>query len=279
MERIWELFGQLNAFAEGATDSKTYQELRLLTERLLDRIDQTVELDQREQKESVAFFRDAPVSTPPSFGQCGDKVYWKIIDEVLYIGGSGPMWNFDNSPADLHRTDVYSPWIRSQFHTVVILNGVTTIGSDAFHGAELSGVIIPHSLKTVGELAFFDARIERLTLPNTLETVEEGIITGFRRVVDTLEASADIANIKPYAFFNRDDIPASTVYLTGDLPEDLNPLVASALFDGIGRYKVYYPEEWDANAPPFPERLSEKLNDPDGSLFERLKDALIPYRV
>ncbi|MBQ7318940.1 MAG: leucine-rich repeat protein [Clostridia bacterium] len=278
MKKIWELFEQFHVVLGQELALKDYQELNILLKQLANYVNHLGERELCELKDSVDFLQNAEVSSPFSFGQCGDKVYWKILDDVLYIGGNGPMWSFCNASLDFKKNDdLFSPWKETYFHTVVILDGVTTIGSDAFHGAEISSVIIPGSIKKIEEIAFFDATIEKLVLPNTIETIEEGILNGFRRVVDTLVVSVDIADIKPYAFFNRDDILANHVYLTGSLPEDFTQLIESRLFDGVGRYEIYYPKDWDAENISFYEKLLQKFTDSDDAFQQRLKKALISY--
>lgn len=276
MEKIWALFEQLHDLLKENPDLKTYREMHLLTNQLAAHIQYGYEWEQRELKDRMAFFQDASMSESFSFGQCGDEVYWKVVEDVLYIGGRGPMWDFDNAPQGIPKNGVFSPWRDTYFHTVVIENGVTAIGDDAFHGADISGVVIPNSVKRIGTMAFFDASIERLILPNTIETIEEDILTGFRRVVDTLVVSVEIPNIRPDAFFNRDDVVANTIYLTGDLPATLTPLIESCLFDDAGCCTIYYPEAWDTADGSFFEQLSRQLPEQDRA---KLKDVLVPYRV
>lgn len=154
MEKIWALFEQLHDLLKENPDQKTYREMHLLTSQLAAHIQCGYEWEQRELKDRMAFFQDASMSEPFSFGQCGDAVYWKVVEDVLYIGGRGPMWDFDNSPRGIPKNGVFSPWRDMDFHTVVIENGVTAIGDDAFHGADISGVVIPNSVKRIGTMAF-----------------------------------------------------------------------------------------------------------------------------
>ena len=278
MEKIWELFQQLHAIPTKETDLKTYQEINVLIHQLRDHFNSLGEKALSDLKCSMDFFADADLLNPFLFGQCGDGVYWKIVDEVLYINGEGPMWNFNNSPIDYKKNYVFSPWCNAHYHTVVILDGVTTIGSDAFNSADISSIVIPSSVKKIEEMAFFNARIEHLILPNSIETIGDGILNGFSRVVDTLVVSVDIPDIKPYAFFNRDDILASNVYLTGSFPNDFTKLIESCLFDDAGRYPIYYPQEWDTENASFFEGLSHEFDDSNEAFLQKLKDALKPYR-
>ena len=195
MKKSWELFEQLHAITENKSDPKTHQELNILLHQLKNRLDLFLERELGDLKSSIDFLNDADLSKPFLFGQCGDDVYWKIVDKVLYIQGRGPMWSFDNS-ALTHKNNIFSPWYKAGFHSVVILNGVTTIGSNAFSGAQITNVIIPSSINKIERFAFFDATIDRLILPNTIEIIEEGILNGFSRVVDTLVLSVDIPESK-----------------------------------------------------------------------------------
>ena len=274
MEKIGELFERLHARLDETMDLKTCQEFHVLAKELLRHADGRHEWEQREQTQDHAFFCDANVRDPLSFGQCGDRVYFKIIDGVLYISGEGPMWNFDNTPGVCAKKEPSSPWRESDFCTVMIENGVTSIGADAFHGMWISDIIISSGVKKIGEMAFFDAKIERLVLPGTLETVEEGILCGFSRVADTLVVSADIADIRPLAFFNRDDAVANTVILTGNLPDDLTPLAQSCLFDDAGICKIYYPAKWDTETETFYEKLLPKCVGGEDGFAELLAKVL-----
>ena len=279
MKKIQGLFKQLHALLDEEMDLKTYQEFYILAERLLYHINDQHRYAQQEWKESVEFFQDANISIPFSFGQCGNHVYWKVVDRVLYISGSGPMWDFENIDVDFTKKGVSSPWQNTDYEVVMIGHGVTSIGSESFNCAQISNIIIPSSVKTIKTMAFFNAKIETLILPETIETLEEQILSGFTRIADTVIVSANIVNIRPFAFFNRNDIVANTIVLTGTLPLDLKPMVDSCLFDDVGRYKIYYPEEWDNAKESFIEKLLPKFPDSDGTFLQNLKKALIPYKM
>ena len=279
MEKIFELFKQLHTALDETRDIKIYQEFNILLKHLYNHSANLYELMGREMKDSTAFLQDIDPSVTSSYGKCGDTVYWKIVDGVLFIGGRGDMWDFVNIVSDCENNKTHSPWRYAEFHTVIIGGGVSSIGAEAFSGAEISGVMIPGSVKRIAELAFFDARIEKLVIPNTVETIEEGILNGFRRVADTLVLAANIPNIQPYAFFNRDDAIANTVCLTGDLPEDLIKLIDSALFDSHGDCKIYYPIYWDTSDISFLEVLKKAFRDKGEPPLEDIEKRLLPYRI
>ena len=277
MKKIRELFQQLQTILSEPTDLKTAQELCLLAKQTAYIAKNRLICEQQEYLKNIDFFKDANATDPLSFGQCGDHVYWKVIDGVLYVDGSGPMWDFDNILAGSDPNQGCSPWKDADFNVVMIGRGVTAIGADAFHGAHISNVLIPDTVKTIRDSAFFDARIHTLILPETLETIEEGIITGFVRVVDTLAVSANIPNMEPFSLFNRDDAVAANVILTGKCPSDLQMIVESRLFDDVGRYNVHYPADWDTEQGPFYERLLPYFPDAGSLFLKNLKSALIPH--
>ena len=87
-------------------------------------------------------------------GTCGTNLNWSLDAEgTLQISGTGAMtdWNEFASP----RT--YAPWrsYKSQTNTVIIHDGVTSVGSYAFYDNDaLTNVTIADSVKSIGESAF-----------------------------------------------------------------------------------------------------------------------------
>lgn len=82
-------------------------------------------------------------------GTCGGNVSWSFFENgTLNISGSGDMTNYDNY------SDV--PWypLRSEIKSVIIENGVTSIGKYAFYTTKLVNVTIPSSVTTIDYGAF-----------------------------------------------------------------------------------------------------------------------------
>ena len=117
-------------------------------------------------------------------GACGDNVTWKLTsDGTLTISGKGAMDNykFDGYDylANSYRTD--APWDAYRYYrdsrsyyirSVVIENGVTSIGDRAFYGcANLSSVTIPSSVTSIGEYAFYDCRLASVTIPSRVTSI------------------------------------------------------------------------------------------------------------
>ena len=283
MEKALILIEELSAILEKENDVKVLQEIYSRVYGLTYYAEDRLKYELRGLCERMDFFKNINFYGELSFGKCGDYAYWKIVDDVLTVGGHGDMWE-----------DVSAPWDTSKFHSVIILDGITSIGGEGFNNARLSHVIIPASVKTIKEGAFFDARIENLILPETLETIESGILTGFSCVADTLWLSVNIPHIMPYSLFNRDDVIANTIHLSGELPKDLTSLAESCLFDDPHRCKFFYPAKWDGEGDGEGNGFYKKLATAMADYYEKqgisffdskedylkaLKDALIPYEI
>ena len=81
-------------------------------------------------------------------GECGDGLTWTLTgDGTLTISGSGKMTNY---------TGGYAPWynMRDRILSVVVEQGVTSIGDDAFWYCGLTSVEIPESVESIGDHAF-----------------------------------------------------------------------------------------------------------------------------
>ena len=99
-------------------------------------------------------------------GSCGDKLTWSLSDDgTLTISGKGAMQNYESYGA---------PWYGfcSQVKTVVIENGVTSIGDYAFTGCtSLTGVTIPDSVVRIGEGAFWATRLTSVAIPGSVTSI------------------------------------------------------------------------------------------------------------
>ncbi len=90
----------------------------------------------------------AAAATVQKSGSCGPNLTWTFdSDRTLTISGTGPMTNYS----------YYSPpWKNLNIHKVIIEDGVTTIGHNAFEfGFFLSSISIPDSVTDIGGGAFY----------------------------------------------------------------------------------------------------------------------------
>ncbi len=93
-------------------------------------------------------------------GTCGENLTWTYDEttKTLTISGTGNMSSYNN--INVGKRYTYAPWvynsnIKENLETVVIEDGVTSIGSYAFWSCEaLKGVQLPASVKTIWMHAF-----------------------------------------------------------------------------------------------------------------------------
>ncbi len=107
-----------------------------------------------------AVMPSAVVADTPD-GTCGDGLTWEIEGGVLYISGTGDMYDYTSGSA--------TPWAayEQDFGTVVINEGVTSVGDRAFADfVSVHTVSLPQTLLSIGDYAFNCCYASgRLTVP------------------------------------------------------------------------------------------------------------------
>lgn len=102
----------------------------------------------------------------------GTDIKWTISrdNKTITISGKGEMPDFDNSSSGKR-----CPWEdkKSKIDKVIIEEGVTTIGKNAFSKCiRLSEVQIPKTVKTIGTAAFMDCNtLRQIDIPNSVKNV------------------------------------------------------------------------------------------------------------
>ncbi len=100
-------------------------------------------------------------------GTCGDHLTWELVGETLVISGQGEMTDFAHRPDEAfvegaqedEPSEQYSPFETRFYREIVVEEGVTSVGTNAFRLADscdywLKRVTLPRSLKRIGENAF-----------------------------------------------------------------------------------------------------------------------------
>ena len=107
-------------------------------------------------------------------GNNGDNLTWILDDEgVLTISGTGAMasWNWKGSPWYANKDKIES---------VVIEDGVTSIGANAFDGCSgLTSITIPSSVTSIGEGAFEGCSgLTSITIPSSVTSIGKYAFSG-----------------------------------------------------------------------------------------------------
>ena len=188
-------------------------------------------------------------------GTCGKNLTWTLDDEtgVLTVNGTGDMYNWETS------SDV--PWCdyRSSIKTLVIDNGVTSIGDYAFkYCVGLTNVIISDSVTNIGYSAFENCTgLTSITIPNSVTRIDWYAFyncTGLTSVtipdsVTSIGSSAfencagltsvtipdSVTSIGDYAFYNCTGLKGITI------PDSVTRIGSSAFYNtGIYNDSTYW---------------------------------------
>lgn len=127
-------------------------------------------------------------------GTCGDDLTWTLADGVLTISGTGAMDDFALNTI---------PWVDycNSIQVVKILDGVTTIGAQAFwEFSEITSIILPDSLTTIGDWAFNNcSSLSAITLPQNLTIIGAYAFTGCSEI-DTISIPDSVTELGAHAF-------------------------------------------------------------------------------
>ena len=162
-------------------------------------------------------------------GVGGNDLTWTLDDSgTLTISGTGAMYDYDTGNNDL------PPWYsrRDQIQEVVIGNGVTSIGNDAFYGCtKLETVDLSNatSLEKIGQYAFALCKsLSEITIPAKVERIGEYAFydcydynnhSGGLKTV-TFAENSRLTTIEEHAFYKcryleKIEIPASVTSIGG----------------------------------------------------------------
>ncbi|WP_400232431.1 leucine-rich repeat domain-containing protein [Methanomethylophilus alvi] len=105
---------------------------------------------------------------------CGDNLTWTLDEKgTLTISGTGDMYDRPSGISEPLFTPMHL------VRTVVICDGVTSIGDYAFFGYPyLSEVTIPNSVKSIGDYAFFQCEaLTNITIPSSVTSIGDQVFT------------------------------------------------------------------------------------------------------
>ena len=121
------------------------------------------------EKETDYASEPVKIDKPDNLGVTGD-CNWNFDDSTgtLTISGNGKMGDYELFS---------SPWYDFALYikNIVIEDGVTHIGDNAFSPTYISGISIPDSVESIGKNAFFwSSNLENVDLGNGVKTIGEG---------------------------------------------------------------------------------------------------------
>lgn len=117
------------------------------------------------------------VSVQAESGTCGTNLTWVYDNGTLTISGTGEMDSYEYLGA------LDAPWynsLKSSITTVVVEEGVTSIGARAFKYLEnMTSVSLPSTVTSIGSYAFLGStKLATITIPANVTTLGKGAFQG-----------------------------------------------------------------------------------------------------
>ena len=155
-------------------------------------------------------------------GTCGDNLTWNLTgDGVLTISGTGAMSNYTSSSPR-------APWYsnRSSIKSVVIEEGVTSIGEYAFYECTgLTSVTIGNSVTCIGRSAFSGCTgLTSVTIPNSVTIIGAGAFNGCTGLTSVTIPNS-VTSIGDYVFYNCSSLTSVTI------PNSVTSIGGSAFYN------------------------------------------------
>ncbi len=142
---------------------------------------------------------------PELSGTCDTNLTWTYKDNVLTISGTGDMSNFSSGNA---------PWnsIKDSIKTIVIEDGVKSIGQNAFRGCTaLKSVSIPDSVTAIRSSAFYDCKaLESITIPDSVTYLESNLFRNCTSLKN-VDIGSGVKSIPQYMFYGCKSLESVTI--------------------------------------------------------------------
>lgn len=197
-------------------------------------------------------------ATAATSGTCGDNVTW-IYDastQTLTISGTGEM---------VHYNGYNRPWksYENSIETIVINNGVTTIGGYAFYECiNITNVVIPDSVTKIDAFAFGECvNLRDITIHDGIVIIGEGAFFNCESLAD-ITIPDSVIEIAAHAFSGCRSL---TVVTIGESVTEIGT-GAFAWCNNLTRITV------DSNNEHY-------SSDEDGVLFNKYKTTLVQYPI
>lgn len=128
-----------------------------------------------------------------SSGKCGDGLSWRLSDGILTITGQGAIKDCGSGA---------TPWNPGLVKQVILEEGITHIGDNAFGGSGIFTAEVPPTVQSIGKKAFAGCRnLTSVKLPYGLTSIGAGAFKDCHRLV-RIDLPASLKSIEAKAFQN-----------------------------------------------------------------------------
>ena len=164
-------------------------------------------------------------------GEAGENVTWSFYsDGTLTVSGAGPMddYSFD---------DTLLPWYeyRTEIKTVIIDDGVTSIGDRAFNGCTVQTVDIGRGVTRIGDYAFCFTGLNSVTIPGNVTRIGDCAFNNCRSLTG-VTISPGVTSIGAGAFYECTSLYSVTI------PDGVTSIGEEAFYNCRGLYYATIPD-------------------------------------
>lgn len=216
-----------------------------------------------------------------SSGTCGPNLNWTLSDDgTLTISGSGTM---DSWSGDWHRQP--TPWYenRDSIKEVVVEEGVTSIGSDAFRQcSNITKIVMPDTLTSIQGYAFDGcSSLKDIDIPDGVTHIYKYTFEGCSSL-NNINISASVTDIEEYAFTGCSSlknviIPDSVTYIGRNAFNECSSLTSVSFGSGVSSIGSYVFNDCNSLNNITVSENNAEYSSEEGVLFNKDKTELLIY--
>lgn len=146
----------------------------------------------------------------------------KVLKKTI-ISGTGDMWDYLSDGYDIDKIHENPFWEMGVGKELIIEDGVTSIGANAFsgHSYDLMSITWNNTLEKIGNTAFYNCGIKELILPDSVKTIGKSSFANCREL-ENVKLSSNLKSIPEEAFISCKKIKKI------ELPDDLKTIEINA---------------------------------------------------
>lgn len=140
----------------------------------------------------------------PRIGTCGENLKFQYENDTyeLRIFGTGEMSDFSSTG---------QPWNDYYVMKVIIDEGVTSIGKNAFYNVQhVTEVELPNSLSRISDYAFSGSMLSKVVIPEKVKEIGDGAFSGCKYLKNvSISSNNNLTTIGEWAFVGCDKLSFS----------------------------------------------------------------------